>query len=90
MPDWFSTQEELDEAIADIKALSPGARKVLAKAIETQGYRVSRISPSARILEDLGFIFIKDLSNYSDESTLTPSLWGEEALGAYEDLKGKK
>jgi hypothetical protein len=90
MPDWFSTQEELDEAIRDIKALSPATRKVLAKAIETQGYQVSRISPGARILEDLGFIFIKDLSSFGSECTLTPSLWGEEAYGAFEDLKGKK
>ena len=83
-PIWFDTPEELDRAVADIAALSPATRKVLASAIEHQGRTVTKISPSAQQLEDLGFLFIQSQNRYDGSAVLSPSLWGEEALDTYE------
>lgn len=83
-PIWFDTPEELDRAVADIAALSPATRKVLASAIEHQGRTVTKVSPSAQQLEDLGFLFIQSQNRYDGSAVLSPSLWGEEALDTYE------
>lgn len=83
-PIWFDTFEELDRAVADIAALSPATRKVLASAIEHQGRTVTKVSPSAQQLEDLGFLFIRSKNRYDGSAVLSPSLWGEEALDTYE------
>lgn len=86
---FFDSPEELERAVADIAALSPAARKVLSSVIEHQGKHVTKVSPSAEQLEDLGFLFIRDRSVYDSSARLDPSLWGEEALDAYEARKCK-
>lgn len=89
-PIWFDTFEELDRAVADIAALSPATRKVLASAIEHQGKLVTKVSPSALQLEDLGFLFIQQQNRYDGSAILAPSLWGEEALDTYEERQSSK
>lgn len=84
---FFYDQAELESAVADVAALSPAARKVLASVIEHQEKSVTKVSPSAELLEDLGFIFIRNRSFFDGSAVLNSSLWGEEALDEYENRK---
>jgi hypothetical protein len=90
MPIWFDTDEELDQAVADVAALSPAARRLLSEVIEHQGKRVTAVSKAALALEGLGFIFVRNQSFYDRSGDLDPSLWGEEALDVYETRKARK
>lgn len=82
---WFTDQHELDAAVADIDALPPAARNLLARLVESQEAKVSKVSPSAERLFDLGFLHIWDAY---DGATMQPSLYGEEALSEWEDRRG--
>jgi hypothetical protein len=90
MPIWYETEAELDRAVADVAALSPQTRRLLAKAVETQGYTVGKISKSIDLLSEIGFLYIRNTSNYDGSATVTPTLWGEEALDVYEERKNNK
>jgi hypothetical protein len=90
MPIWVETQAELDAAVADVAALSPGGRTLLSKIIENQGIRVTTVSATAEKLSDLGFIFIRNTSIFDRSGELDPALWGEEALDEYETRKASR
>lgn len=78
---------ELLRAAKALKALGGHARKLLEECVETQGTPRAKVSKTAEALESLGLLFIRDLNFWGTEVLLTPSIWGEEALAALEELE---
>ena len=85
---WYESFEEVDAAVATLRAMSPHARKLLSLCIESQGVRRTRMSPAGEALYDAGFVHVRE-DGYMGEVTITPALWGEEAMEAFEVGVGK-
>jgi DNA-binding MarR family transcriptional regulator len=86
--------ENLEDANASgvtLKAMGRAARTLLEECIEHQGVQRKTLSKAAESLNKEGFIFIRGEKHFSDDAyTLSPSLAGEEALEALEEMEDKK
>lgn len=80
---WFETDVERAAALADLKALSPAARRLLSEVVAQQEL-TRKLSAAARALNDAGFLLISEPDYWSKLCTMRPSLWGEEALELYD------
>lgn len=84
---FFESDGELEIAAKQVKALSTTARNLLSECAEHTVLTRKTVSKAASTLEDLGFIRIikRDLYLTDVEYDLRVTLWGEEALQAYEE-----
>ena len=82
--------EDANASANQLKALGRAARTLLEQCIEHQGVQRKSLSKAAESLNNEGFIFIRGEKHFSDDAyTLSPSLAGEEALEALEELEEK-
>lgn len=79
-------QDEIEQAVEDLRAMPSASRTLLAACIEHQGVARTRCSKAARDLESAGFIRIRE-REWGAETPfdLLPTLAGEEAMQALED-----
>jgi hypothetical protein len=84
---WFSTDEEREQAVTDLKTCGRSAIRLLAQSIEHQELRRVSLSKAAEDLNSCGFLFIKEVGIFTPEYELAPSLWGEEALELLEQQR---
>jgi len=77
------TEDELAEAVAELRSLGGRVRKLLAECVANQGIVRAKLSQAALSLSEAGFVFIRDKSNvFESRFEIVPSLAGEEALEA--------
>ncbi len=88
---WLDSYEAVDEAVRDLRAMTPQARKLLAECIEHQGVKRTRLSAAGAALEEAGFVHVRELgwAFGMEEVEIRPALWGEEAMAALEVGVGK-
>lgn len=90
---YLIAHETMEEALASssvLKGLGSAARRLLAESVEHSGVTRKQVSAAAASLESSGFLFIRDKGFVgSPEFELMPSLAGEEALEALEDMEEK-
>lgn len=85
---YFDTDEEAQQAAAQLDRLGGQARKLLSECIAAQGVKRKSVSAAARALEDAGFVFIRDSDSvFDNEVDISPSLAGEEALEQLEIIE---
>lgn len=83
---WFENALDRWQAANDLHKLGGNCIRLLAEAVEHQCIKRAKTSPIAEKLHDQGFVFIHAQSYWNKEVTITPSLWGEEALEILLDL----
>jgi hypothetical protein len=77
------------ESAMVLAGLGSHARKFLAESVETSGVTRNALSKAAKDLETAGFLFVRDVGSiWESKFDLTPTLDGEEALEALEDMQG--
>ena len=80
----FFSDDVVLEAVAELRGLSSVARKLLSEVITDQVVERKKVSPTMQILEDIGFISIRQIDRFSDRVEICSTLIGEEALFALE------
>ncbi len=84
---FFEKDDALHEAVKSLREAGSMARKFLSECVESQLVTRTKISKSAKNLENLGFIFIQDKSDvFSSSFEIRPSLAGEEALEFLDEI----
>lgn len=82
------TEEEVRAAAVELRNLGASARRLLEQCVELQGLTRKTASRAAQLLNDAGFVFIHDSGDmWQAEVTIKPSLAGEEALEALEQIE---
>lgn len=82
------TAEDANASAVTLQSLGRHARKLMAECVEHQELTRTKLSAAARALNDAGFLFIREIPAFLDVSyELSPSLLGEEALEALEELE---
>lgn len=82
---FFESDFALKEAVAALRALPAGTKKLLSDCIEHQGVIRQSVSAAARALESAGFVIIADVDGFfSSAVRISPTLAGEEAVLALE------
>jgi hypothetical protein len=77
------TEDDLAEAVAELRSLGGRARKLLEECVAHQGITRAKLSQAALSLSEAGFVFIRDKSDvFESRFEIVPSLAGEEALEA--------
>ena len=80
----FETDDELTDAVARLRSLGWRAQKLLAECVATQGITRTAVSRAALVLDDAGFVFVRDKGDmFESKFEISPSLAGEEALEAF-------
>jgi hypothetical protein len=75
------TEEDARASAVVLRGLGGHARRLLEECVAEQQLTRKQVSTAARLLENAGFIFVRDNGDhYAPEFIVTPSLVGEEAL----------
>lgn len=83
--------EEVAESAKVLAALGEHARKLLSECVEATGVKRKQVSGAAKALESEGFLFILDTGDiFESQFELRPSLTGEEALLALDEMNEKR
>ncbi|RQR65454.1 hypothetical protein DIE18_03100 [Burkholderia sp. Bp9125] len=81
------TDEDARASAVELRALGGHARRLLEECVAEQQLTRKQASTAARLLENAGFIFVRDEGDiFEPKFVLTPSLAGEEALEALEKM----
>lgn len=84
----FETDDELTDAVARLRSLGWRAQKLLAECVATQGITRTAVSRAALVLDDAGFVFVRDKGDmFESKFEISPSLAGEEALEAFDQAE---
>lgn len=76
----FFSDDEVENAVSELRGLSSVARKLLSEVIANQVVERKKISTTMQILENHGFISIRQIDKFSDSVEITSTLIGEEAF----------
>lgn len=84
----YETDGDAQAAAVLLHSLGRQARRLLEQCVEAQELKRKKASICAQKLSDAGFIFIWDNDDlWQSEVTLRPTLAGEEALEALEQME---
>ncbi|ENZ78000.1 hypothetical protein [Ralstonia thomasii] len=85
----YETTADAQAAAFQLQSLGRAACRLLEQCVEAQELKRAKASASAHRLSDAGFLFIRETGDlWRPEVTLSPSLAGEEALDALDQMKG--
>ena len=71
-----------------LRGLGNRARRLLEECVESQGVTRSKVSQATQQLDEAGFVFVKEVGDLWETTfVITPSLAGEEALEALEQIE---
>lgn len=81
------SEEDARASAELLRGLGAHARRLLEECVAEQQLTRKQVSTAARLLENAGFIFVRDEGDiFEPKFVLTPSLAGEEALEALENM----
>lgn len=77
----YDSTETAETAALKLRAMGAAARRLLADCVENQGVTRHNDSKAAHMLEDAGFIFLREPpDSWTSVWSIQPSIAGEEAL----------
>lgn len=85
------TEADTRAAAEVLRGLGARARRLLEECVEHQGVTRKKISQATQRLDDAGFVFVREVGDmWKTEFVIAPSLAGEEALEALEQIETGK